>query len=156
VDRRLDWLPGALLITVGVVLLAAQQLAAGWEVIVLAIGLVFLVAYAATRLYGLLIPAAILCGIGVGIVLQHRAPLRETVVAGLAVGFLAIYAVDRVMTGARRRWWPLIPGLILLVVAIEGGALGPEGERAVDVFWPVALIAAGALLLLRARARRID
>jgi len=156
VDRRLEWLPGALLITVGIVLFAAQQLGVGWDVIVLVLGLVFLVAYAATRLYGLLIPAAILCGIGVGLVLGHRAPLRETVVAGLAVGFLAIYAVDRVMTGARRRWWPLIPGLILLVVAIEGGAFGPEGERAVDLFWPVALIAAGAFLLLRTRSRPID
>ena len=151
VGRQIDWLPGALLITVGIVLLAAQQLGIGGEIVVLVIGLIFSVAYVATRAYGLLIPAGILSGLGLGILLQNRAGLRDTVEAGLGLGFLAIYAVDRAMTGARRRWWPLVPGVILCFAAVEAGVLGREGERFVDLLWPVLLIAAGAFLLLRRR-----
>ena len=62
------WLPGVILIAVGVTLFAVQLLHLDADVIVLVIGLVFAVAFAGTRRYGLLIPAGILTGLGVGIV----------------------------------------------------------------------------------------
>jgi hypothetical protein len=147
------WLPGVILIVIGVTLFAVQWLHLDANVIVLVIGLVFAGAYAATRRYGLLIPAGILTGLGVGVLLEDFGMTREPVVLGLGLGFLAIYGVDLLTRGSRdrARWWPLIPGAILVVIAAAGGAFGDEGARAVEQGWPIVLIAIGAWLLLRNR-----
>ena len=147
------WLPGVILIVIGMTLLAVQWLHLDADVIVLVIGLVFAGAYAATRRYGLLIPAGILTGLGAGILLEDLGLTREPVVLGLGLGFVAIYAVDLLTTGSRdrARWWPLVPGAILVVIAGAGGAFGNEGARAIEQGWPVILIAIGAWLLLRDR-----
>jgi hypothetical protein len=147
------WLPGVILIVIGVTLFAVQWLHLDANVIVLVIGLVFAGAYAATRRYGLLIPAGILTGLGVGVLLEDFGMTREPVVLGLGLGFLAIYVVDLLTRGSRdrARWWPLIPGAIFVVIAAAGGAFGDEGARAVEQGWPIVLIAIGAWLLLRNR-----
>lgn len=147
------WLPGLILIAVGLTLFAVQLLSLNGDVIVLVIGLIFAVAFAATRRYGLLIPAGILTGLGAGILLENAGVVAEPVVLGLGIGFLAIYAVDLVVTGvpAPGRWWPLIPGAILTVIAGVESTFGPEGARVIAQGWPVILIAAGAWLLLRGR-----
>jgi len=146
-------LPGVILIVIGTALFAVQLLHLDADVIVLIIGLVFATAFLGTRRYGLLIPAAILTGLGTGILLEDFGYTRELVLLGLGVGFLAIYGVDLVTSGARQpgRWWPLIPGTILMVIAGVSGAFGPEGEQAIQQGWPIVLIAAGAWLLLRGR-----
>jgi hypothetical protein len=147
------WLPGVILIVIGVTLLAVQWLHLDADVIVLVIGLVFAGAYAATRRYGLLIPAGILTGLGAGILLEDFRVTREPVVLGLGLGFLAIYGVDAVALHSleRPRWWPLIPGAILTVIAGAGGAFGDEGGRAIQQGWPVILIVIGGWLVLRRR-----
>jgi len=147
------WLPGVILIVIGVTLFAIQWLHLDANVIVLVIGLVFAGAYATTRRYGLLIPAGILTGLGAGILLEDFGLSREPVVLGLGLGFLAIYGVDLLRGGSRdrARWWPLIPAAILIVIAAGGGAFGDEGARAVEQGWPIILIATGAWLLLRDR-----
>ena len=147
-------LPGVILIVIGVALFAVQLLHLDADVIVLIIGLVFATAFVGTRRYGLLIPAAILTGLGTGILLEDIGYTRESVPLGLGLGFLAIYGVDLVTSGAHQpgRWWPLIPGTILMVVAVVSGAFGPEGQRAIEQGWPVILVAAGAWLLFRGRA----
>jgi hypothetical protein len=146
-------LPGVILIVIGTALFAVQLLHLDADVIVLIIGLVFATAFVGTRLYGLLIPAAVLVGLGTGILLEDLGYTREPVLLGLGLGFLAIYGVDVATSGAHQpgRWWPLIPGAILLVIAVVSGAFGPEGERAIQQGWPIVLIAAGAWLLLRGR-----
>jgi hypothetical protein len=143
------------LIAVGLTLLAVQLFQLDGSVVVLVIGLVFWAAFAATRGYGLLIPAGILTGLGIGILLEKAGVIGEPVVLGLGLGFVAIYAADRVTTGARAsgRWWPLIPGAILTVIAAAESTFGPEGARLLERGWPVLLIAAGAWLLLRGRVR---
>ena len=148
------WLPGLILIVVGLTLFAVQLLELDADVIVLVIGLVFAIAFVATRRYGLLIPAGVLTGLGIGIVLEDRGVMGEPVVLGLGLGFLAIYGADVLSTGARApgRWWPLIPGTVLTVIAGAESTFGPEGARAIELGWPVLLIAAGAWLLLRGRA----
>ena len=81
--------------------------------------------------------------------------MGEPVVLGLGLGFLAIYAARRcVQRGARAqgRWWPLIPGAILTIIAGAESTFGPEGARLITLGWPIILIAAGAWLLLRGRA----
>ena len=147
------WLPGVILIAVGVTLFAVQLLHLDADVIVLVIGFVFAAAYIGTRRYGLLIPAGILTGLGTGIVLDDFGVMRAPVVLGLGLGFLAIYVVDALTSGVRApgRWWPLIPGAILTIVAGASGAFGEEGARAIEQGWPILLIAAGAWLLLRGR-----
>ena len=147
------WLPGVILIAVGVTLFAVQLLHLDGDVIVLVIGLVFATAYAATRRYGLLIPAGILTGLGAGILLEDFGARGEPAMLGLGLGFLAIYGVDRLVSGAREsgRWWPLIPGAIVTIIAATSGTFGDEGALAVERGWPVLLIALGAWLVLRRR-----
>jgi hypothetical protein len=147
------WLPGVILIVVGVTLFAIQLLHLDADVIVLVIGLVFAIAYAGTRRYGLLIPAGILTGLGAGILLEDFGVMGEPVVLGLGLGFLAIYGGDLLTSGARApgRWWPLIPGAILTVIAGADSTFGAEGARVIQLGWPILLIAVGAWLLLRGR-----
>jgi len=147
------WLPGVILITVGLTLFAVQLLNLDGDVIVLVIGLVCAVAFAATRGYGLLIAAGIFTGLGIGILLENYGLVGEPVVLGLGLGFLAIYAVDVLTSGARApgRWWPLVPGAILTIIAGAESTFGPEGARVIAQGWPIILIAAGAWLLLRGR-----
>ncbi|HKZ82628.1 MAG TPA: DUF5668 domain-containing protein [Anaerolineae bacterium] len=56
------------------------------------------------------------------------------------------------MFTAKTQWWPLIPGAIIAAV---GAALlaGDTGLRVLEFagdFWPLALIAAGLIVVLRA------
>jgi hypothetical protein len=150
----MGWLPGVILIALGATLFAVQLLNLDGDVIVLLIGLIFAAAFTATRRYGLLIPAGILTGLGSGILLENSGVMGEPVVLGLGLGFLAIYAGDLISTGAREpgRWWPLIPGAILMIVAAAESTFGTEGARLISLGWPIILIAAGAWLLLRGRA----
>ncbi len=147
------WLPGVILIVIGATLFGIQWLHLDADVIVLVIGLIFVAAYAATRRYGLLIAAGILTGLGAGILLQDFGVTREPVVLGLGVGFLAIYLVDLAARRSpqRARWWPLIPGAILTIIAGAGGAFGDEGGRTIQQAWPIILVVIGAWLLLRDR-----
>jgi hypothetical protein len=147
------WLPGVILIAVGATLFAVQLLHLDADVIVLVIGLVFASAFAATRRYGLLIPAGILTGLGAGILLEDVGAKGEPALLGLGLGFLAIYALDALASGARApgRWWPLIPGAIITVIAGASGTFGQEGARAIEQGWPILLIAVGAWLLMRRR-----
>src|SRR3982074_1737757 len=125
-------LPGVILIVIGAALFAVQLLHLDADVIVLIIGLVFATAFVGTRGYGLLIPAAILTGLGTGILLEDIGSAPEPGPLGRGT---------RVPRGAPQpgRWWPLIPGTILMVVAVVSGAFGPEGERAIEQGWPVIL-----------------
>ncbi len=147
------WLPGVILIAVGVTLFAVQLLHLDADVIVLVIGLVFATAFAGTRRYGLLVPAGILTGLGFGILLEDFGVRGEPVVLGLGLGFLAIFGADLLTSGARApgRWWPLIPGTILVIIAGVESTFGSEGARVIEQGWPILLIAAGAWLLLRGR-----
>ena len=148
------WLPGVILIAVGATLFTVQLLNLDGDIVVLVIGLIFAVAYAATRRYELLIPAGIVTGLGTGILLENAGVMGEPVVLGLGLGFFAIYAIDLLTTGARApgRWWPLVPGGILTIIAAAESTFGPEGARLITQGWPILLIAAGAWLLLRGRA----
>jgi hypothetical protein len=148
------WLPGVILIVVGVTLFAVQLLNLDADVVVLIIGLVFATAFVASRRYGLLIPAGIMTGLGTGILLEDFGVRGEPVVLGLGLGFLAIYGADLLSTGARApgRWWPLVPGVILTVIAGAESTFGEEGARVIERGWPILLIAAGAWILLRRKA----
>jgi hypothetical protein len=138
---------GLLLIAIGGALLLAITTDVGGELVVGALGAGFLVAYATTGAYGLLVPGAILTGLGTGIVIAEQGGPEEAVVLGLGLGFLAIAVVD-VLRGSPGGawWWPLIPGAILTTV----GASEMVGMRDLGRYVvPAILILIGVGLLIR-------
>jgi hypothetical protein len=143
---------GLLLIGIGGALLVVVTTDVGGELVVAVIGVAFLVAYAATRAYGLLIPGAILTGLGTGIVAATLGGPDALVVLGLGLGFITIAVVD-VLQGAQGGawWWPLIPGGILTTVgASELVGVADIGRYVV----PAILILIGIGLLARRPGRR--
>lgn len=142
-------LPGVLLVILGVVLLVATQAGVGGEIVVFTIGACFLVAWAITREYGLLVPGGILSGLGAGILLEQQVEEGGLVVLGLGLGFLLI----ALLTSSRMPawWWPLVPGGVLTIVGLAGlreaeGLLGDIAR-----WWPGVLVLLGVWLIVRAR-----
>lgn len=137
---------GIVLILVGLVLYFEdwEWLDADWILVIL--GVVFLAVYLAKRRFGLLVAGSILAGLGAGQLLEDS--LLRTVDAeamGLAIGFVAISAIALAVEGSRL-WWPLVPGGILIVVALPGAA------GLVDFLlanWPLLLVLAGVVLVVR-------
>src|SRR3970040_2162542 len=106
---------GAVLIVVGLILLASQFVKGFADHIwTLLIGGLFVAGYFYRRAYGLLIPGCILLGIGLGN-LGEGSILQfgdfDSIALGL--GFLAIFVIDTLYRG-RSHWWPLIPGGVLV------------------------------------------
>jgi hypothetical protein len=142
---------GLLLIGIGGALLVVVTTDVGGELVVAAVGVAFLAAYAATRAYGLLIPGAILTGLGTGIVVAALGGPEALVVLGLGLGFITIAVVD-VLQGAQGGawWWPLIPGGILTTVGASELVGVPDLGRYVV---PAILILIGVGLLVRRPGR---
>lgn len=146
--RKEPVLTGALLIILGLGIYLLQGTSVGSAVMFLALGGAFLAAYLYRREYGLLIPGCILLGLGLGLALEQRAGglVGEPVPFGLGIGFLGIYAIDRLYTRSGS-WWPLIPGGILVFVGVA------EDVHLVRWFfrrgWPLAIALVGAFILLR-------
>lgn len=156
--------PGAyigatLLILIGVFALLAN-LAGGayvYESIPLAMGVAFAVGYILTRHYGFLVPAGILTGVGAGVLASTSvggADAGAYVVISIGLGFLAIYAFDVLVTGTAIRWWPLIPGGLMLLIG-AGMANTAGFVHQLQIWAPALLIALGVLILIsRARQSR--
>lgn len=125
-----------------------------------ALGIIFLVWGLLTRTFGLIIPGGILGGIGLG------AALMEGPLAGLAEPtqgaiFLLAFAAGWVLisllskfTAGTFQWWPLIPAGIMGLIGglLAAGETGLQVLKVIGYAWPVALIAAGAWIILRKRA----
>jgi hypothetical protein len=138
---------GFLLIVVGSAALLAATTPLGGEIVVVSLGLAFLGCYVVTRAYGLLVPGAILTGLGTGTLVAAAGGPQEAVTLGLGLGFLAIAGLDvllREPSGAW--WWPLIPGGVLTVV----GTSTMTGVQDVGRYVvPLLLVALGIRLLVR-------
>jgi hypothetical protein len=157
-SARHGWVGGAVLVVLGLFLLAQQfvTINLGWWVLP-AVALVCLVAGVATRKAGLLIPGSLLAGLslGVGGVLYPFQAAGEPtqgayVLVTLAAGFAFITPLTALVTG-RAHWWALVPAAVL---ALVGGAVfaGEAGLRALELagkVWPLILVALGASLILR-------
>ena len=145
-----SWAPGAVLILIGLGLLALQAFELRREYALALIGAAFIAAYAVWRFYGLLVPGGILLGLGVGVALEPpRGGSGAFVLLGLGVGFGLIYLIDAAVRGPRTAlWWPLIPAAIFVVI---GGGLAAERiPEVADLlrWWPLLLIALGVGLIL--------
>lgn len=151
---------GLILVMLGIGLLVIQFTSFDASIIVLFLGIAFLVGAIATRAYGLVVPGCILSGLGVGLFLeqlvgQGALQLQEPVAIGLGLGFIAIWVFDQFFTRTvprEGRWWPLIPGGILLAVGIVNNLGG------FDVYGPylfaAALIIVGVVIVVRALTGR--
>ncbi|MFQ5350092.1 MAG: hypothetical protein ACE5EG_06600 [Thermoanaerobaculia bacterium] len=124
--------------------------AVGTEVVMLIIGSAFLVGYFYQKAYGLLIPAGILLGLYLGEVLRGNFWwANEGTLLGLGIGFLSIYVIARIYQG-QSHWWPLIPGIILVLIGV------PKSARIFRFLidnWPLILVAIGLLVLVGAFRR---
>lgn len=140
---------GGILIILGIGLLAIQFLEGfGDAVILFLIGGLFVAGYLYRRVYGLLIPGCILLGLGLGEVGESTIrAFGGFEQLGLGVGFVAIYVIDLVYTGGSH-WWPLIPGVILILTGLAEGSA--TFERLIEVGWPVIIIFFGLLSLAAA------
>ena len=155
-DRRA--LPGIVLVVIGLVLLGAQWLDITGAGVLAALSAVFLLTYAATRTYGLLIPGMILGGLASGVGLQQTGydPQGGLVVIGLAGGFFGIFFIDVLLANHSNRWWPLIPAGILSAVGADQLARGTVAADVIARFWPVTLVLAGVVVLISSLRSRPD
>lgn len=145
-------LPGVILVVLGVIFIAGQRLGIGGEGVTAAIGLAFLTAFAFTRNYGFLVPGGIMTGLGLGIVYKMRSDGNSVpVLLGLGLGFASIYALDAVNRRTVWGWWPLIPGGVLTLIGLVRASRSEGWLGVVGQWWPLALIAVGAYLLVRPR-----
>jgi hypothetical protein len=147
--------PGLILIGLGVFLLLVQTTEFGGEAIVAVIGGAFLITYFATRIYGFLVPAGIMLGLGLGILWQVNAASEGgAVLIGLGLGFISVWLIGVLMRDPIRHWWPLVPGGIIVTIGVlveaeQTGFLESYGD-----LWPLILVVIGAVLLLGQLTRR--
>jgi hypothetical protein len=145
---------GLILVLVGIAVAIAQFTTIGGSFIVALLGVAFLIAAGVTRQYGFVVPGCILTGLGIGIVAQDVLVDEPgwPVVVGLGLGFIGIWVVDEIFTRAvprSGRWWPLIPGGILLTVGVLD-SMGANAEPYTPYIGAAALIVIGVLVIVRA------
>jgi hypothetical protein len=153
---------GVLLIAVGFVLLAARltgmSTAPLW---LLGIGLALALLGIFKRSFGLLLGGLIPLGVGAGMVLGDRGaegvPLNTWLLLATGCALVASYLLALLLQ-MRVHWWPVLAGAVLLVlaglrIAHRFVLLPPEVVIAVREWWPLALVAGGLFLVVRALRR---
>jgi len=143
-QRRRQVYSGLALIALGLALWTVQRFEGLEEsAIFFFVGGVFLAGYFYRREFGLLIPGALICGIGVGML--EAVPMLVGIGCGFAGFTLVAMIYERRFEG-----WPLIPGSILILVGLR------ELEILEYVFqnWPLILVVIGVLILFGAIGRR--
>ncbi len=154
---------GIALTAVGVYFLLSRQFGLrGPGPILLLIGTVLFVASGLGGFRGPIVPACVCLGLGAGFLLREPLepwmPAWAVLLLCLGGGFLLATAVLR-SSGAEARHAPIVPGVVLVAIALAT-ALSRNlriPEEFFDVvwrFWPWALVAAGALLVLQGMRRR--
>ncbi len=97
------------------------------------------------RSYGLIIPAFILSGLSVGVTFAELTA-GVSVLWGLALGFLGIFALGRSLFG-KRSHWPIYPAVILFAVGVIVAATSLPTLLGAGMIWgPLLLIGAGLYL----------
>ncbi len=137
---------GGILILLGLGLFALQFVEGLGEAILLfLVGGIFTAGYLYTRKYGLLVPGGILLGLGLGAVGESTAfGIGDFTAIGLGLGFASIYVIALVYQG-QSHWWPLIPGVILILGGLASAS--PALDRLITVGWPLILVFVGLVIL---------
>jgi hypothetical protein len=142
-------IPALALIVIGVVLLlgrvAPVQLNFEAGMILLTIASCFLFFSFWKRIYGLMIPGAILAGLSVGVTFADVTD-GVSVLWGLALGFLSIFFLGRGLF-KQSSPWPVIPSVILFAIGTMIAAANLPGLFVGGLVWmPLLLIGAGLYL----------
>jgi hypothetical protein len=154
-QRRDQWVGGAVLIAIGAALLLGQLVGQTGQFVLLGIGLVLLVLFAVSRNPGTLIGGGIVTGLGAGVLVAVNTVgdvAGAAVLLGLGFGFIGVWLVGTLLRIKEITFWPLIPGGILVAIGIVVLA-GVEGAR-LELLGPVLLIALGIVVLVAALRRR--
>ncbi len=142
-------LGGAILIAVGApFLLQALSVANASAYLFVAVGVAFLAAwYVGTRQYVYMVPAAVLIGFGLGLVIPTWLPLPTEAAAPIFLGSLAVALVIVFVLYAEHRGL-LVPAGLLAIVAIADvfGLHLPQEMQ--PFFVPIVLIAVGVYMLV--------
>ena len=162
VGERRALTQGIALVAVGFYALVSRSL--GWrgpEAVLLLLGAIFFFLSAVSRFRGPLLPAGVLLGLGVGMLL--RGPLEPwmspwaAILLGLGGGFLLVSAIDR-SVGRRREPPPIVPGIALTGIAVAEAAARALPMRnllaRLELLWPFLVLGAGLLLVATALRRR--
>lgn len=155
-QRRDQWVGGAVLIVIGAGILLGQLFGDAEQYILLGIGVLLLVLFAVSRNPGTLIGGGIVTGLGVGVVIAASTTgdiAGAAVLFGLGLGFVGVWLVGTLMRIPETTVWPLIPGAILVVIGFVVLA-GPEMAETFEMLWPVLLIGLGVVVIGAAFLRR--
>ena len=159
-SRRGSMVAGFALVAIGVLIGLNNffELPSFGNLFMLFLSAIFLVWALAAREGGLLIPAGILGGIGVGVLLiggPYAGAVEETQGGAFLLAFAGGWGAITLLSLLLRpvQWWPLIPGAILGAI---GAALligGPALEvlAVVGKWWPLALVLVGGWIILKRR-----
>ena len=151
-QRRDQWIGGAVLIVIGSALLLGRLIADAGQFVTLGIGLLLLVLFAVSRNPGTLIGGGIVTGIGAGVLVNMNTQgtiAESAVLFGLGLGFISVWLIGTLMRIRGISVWPLVPGTILVVIgAVVLG--GPEAAKTFETAWPVLLIGLGIIVLIAA------
>jgi apolipoprotein N-acyltransferase len=155
-QRKDQWVGGAVLIAIGAALLLGQLVGETGQFVTLGIGLVLLVLFAVSRNPGTLIGGGIVTGIGAGVLVAANTEgdiAGAAVLFGLGFGFIGVWLIGTLMRVKEISFWPLIPGSILVVVGIVVLA-GSEAAKTFELIWPALLIGLGVIVLIAAMRGR--
>ncbi|MFH0751641.1 MAG: hypothetical protein V2B17_07375, partial [Chloroflexota bacterium] len=112
-QRKDQWVGGAVLIAIGVALLLGQLVGETGQFVTLGIGLVLLVLFAVSRNPGTLIGGGIVTGIGAGVLVAANTEgdiAGAAVLFGLGFGFIGVWLIGTLLRIKEITFWPLIPG----------------------------------------------
>jgi hypothetical protein len=137
------------LIVIGVIMLLGRIAPLQFEfeggMVLLTIASCFLFFSFWKRIYGLMIPGAILAGLSVGVTFADVTD-GVSVLWGLALGFLSIFFLGRALFNQSSAW-PVIPAVILFAIGTIVAAANLPGLFVGGLVWmPLLLVGAGLYL----------
>jgi len=106
-----------------------------------------------TERWWAIIPGGFMLVLGIVVGLSSRINSTELLAALLFVGLGLVFFLLYLLDGRRRQWWALIPGSVLVICGMFAWSAGRVEEDALLRWWPIALIAIGTVVGLRARSR---
>lgn len=153
-NRRGRLVAGGVLLAVACAALAAPYLPPGFagRAFVPFLGVAFVIWAALSRSAGLLVPGGVLLGVGIGTWLQASYG-PAAFLFSMAGGFLLISVLSLLLFGAKHKtWWTVFPagGLAFAGIVVGGGPTIRETLRAMQGYWPYALIVVAIALIVSA------
>jgi hypothetical protein len=153
-----DWIIGAMLVLLGFERLGNRLFPDLVTSVPLLVGLALLGLFFLTRSLGALVAGGVISGLGLGILVATRGS-PDFGAAGflisLAGGFYLVWVLGLMFQRSEIRWWPVVPGSLLLAAGavVYAAGLGEQLLQLAVDWWPLVPIITGIYLLLSARLR---